>query len=184
MGIGKVWRRKAANGRNSSAPMGPSRMLISKTRHCCNFRVCCRRRVGTRPPGRYPRRRLLRAAVFGVFCRRWGVRLVDGGTVRLPAIVGLGRALDVILTGRAVDAREALGMGLANYVVPMGKVVEKAWEIAEGLVRFPQGCMGADRRSVCYSVFEARGLGDALRYETEGAKGVVAKEGVLGAVEV
>jgi enoyl-CoA hydratase len=79
--------------------------------------------------------------------RRWGVPLIDGGTQRLPRIVGLGRALDLILIGRIVDAREALGMGLVTEVVPEGRHLERALEIAEGLARFPQDTMLADRRA-------------------------------------
>jgi enoyl-CoA hydratase len=79
--------------------------------------------------------------------RRWGVPLVDGGTQRLPRIVGLGRALDLILSGRIVDAHEALGMGLVTEVVPAGRHLERALEIAEGLARFPQDTMLADRRA-------------------------------------
>jgi enoyl-CoA hydratase len=78
-------------------------------------------------------------AVFGVFCRRWGVPLVDGGTVRLPRIVGHGRALDLILTGRAVNAREALA--------PRGRSREEAERLARDIARFPKTCMRADRRS-------------------------------------
>src|ERR687898_107061 len=77
--------------------------------------------------------------------RRWGVPLVDGGTQRLPRIVGLGRALDLILTGRIVDAEEALAMGLLTEIVPAGRHVERALQIAEGLARFPQDTMLADR---------------------------------------
>jgi enoyl-CoA hydratase len=79
--------------------------------------------------------------------RRWGVPLVDGGTQRLPRIVGLGRALDLILTGRIIDAREALDMGLLTEIVPSGRHVERALEIAEALARFPQDTMLADRRA-------------------------------------
>jgi enoyl-CoA hydratase len=79
--------------------------------------------------------------------RRWGVPLIDGGTQRLPRIVGMGRALDLILTGRIVEADEALGMGLLTEVVPPGKHLERALEMAEGLARFPQETMLADRRS-------------------------------------
>jgi enoyl-CoA hydratase len=79
--------------------------------------------------------------------RRWGVPLVDGGTQRLPRIVGLGRALDLILTGRLVDAQEALAMGMLTEVVPAGRHLERALEIAEGLARFPQETMLADRRA-------------------------------------
>jgi len=84
--------------------------------------------------------------------RRWGVPLVDGGTQRLPRIVGLGRALDLILTGRIVDADEALGMGLLTEIVPAGRHVERALEFAEALARFPQDTMLADRRAAIEGV--------------------------------
>ena len=93
-------------------------------------------------------------AVMGVFNRRWGIPLIDGGTVRLPAIVGLGRALDLILTGRPVDAREALAMGLANRVVPRGKAREEAEALAHTLAGFPSRAMLGDRQSA----FDSRGL--------------------------
>ncbi len=86
-------------------------------------------------------------AVMGVYCRRWGVPLVDGGTVRLPRLIGHSNAMDMILTGRPVDAREAKTMGLANRVVPVGKSLEAALEIARDIARFPQQCMRNDRRS-------------------------------------
>lgn len=87
------------------------------------------------------------SAVFGVYCRRWGVPLIDGGTVRLPRIVGQGRALDMILTGRAVAADEALSIGLANRVVPDGQALGAAIEIAKQIAAFPQLCMNSDRTS-------------------------------------
>jgi enoyl-CoA hydratase len=86
-------------------------------------------------------------AVFGVFCRRWGVPLIDGGTVRLPRLIGQSRAMDMILTGRPVDANEALAIGLANRVVPAGRAREAAEELAARLAAFPQVCMRADRAS-------------------------------------
>jgi enoyl-CoA hydratase len=86
-------------------------------------------------------------AQVGVFCRRWGVPLVDGGTVRLPRLIGMSRALDLILTGRAVDAQEALAMGLCNRVVPKGHAREAAEQLAHEIARFPQLCLRTDRMS-------------------------------------
>ena len=86
-------------------------------------------------------------AVFGVFCRRWGVPLIDGGTVRLPRLIGQGRALDMILTGRAVRADEALSFGLANRVVPRGESRAAAEALAAEIAAFPQACLRADRDS-------------------------------------
>jgi enoyl-CoA hydratase len=86
-------------------------------------------------------------AVFGVFCRRWGVPLIDGGTVRLPRLIGQSRAMDMILTGRAVGAEEALSFGLANRVVPTGTALSEALKLAEQLASFPQACMRNDRIS-------------------------------------
>ena len=120
-------------------------------------------------------------AHFGIFCRRWGVPLLDGGTVRLRAIVGLGRALDLILTGRPVGAKEALGMGLANRVVPKGKAVEEALEIAKQLLKFPQACMRADRDSCYYACYQAGSLEEALRFEFQGGLEALKAEGVAGA---
>ena len=86
-------------------------------------------------------------AVFGVFCRRWGVPLIDGGTIRLPRLIGHGHALDMILTGRPVSGEEALRMGLANRVVAAGQARAAAVELAASLARFPQACMRSDRLS-------------------------------------
>jgi enoyl-CoA hydratase len=97
--------------------------------------------------------------------RRWGVPLIDGGTVRLPRIVGMGRALELILTGRIIEADEALGWGLVNEVVPPGRHLERSLEIAEGLARFPQETMLSDRRSA----LEGAGLSldEALAHEAD-----------------
>jgi enoyl-CoA hydratase len=118
-------------------------------------------------------------AVFGVFCRRWGVPLIDGGTVRLPRIVGMGRALDMILSGRPVGASEALSMGLVNRVTPPGGALAAAQELAYQLAAFPQQCMLADRCSA-YGQWDMP-LAEALR--REGSQGVpmVFAEGEAGA---
>lgn len=130
---------------DGDGPMGPSRMLLSKpviaaiAGHAvagglelalwCDLRVC------------------EEDAVFGVFCRRWGVPLIDGGTIRLPRLIGHSRALDLILTGRPVDAAEALAMGLANRVVPRGQARAAAEELARQIAAFPPAAMRGDRQS-------------------------------------
>jgi enoyl-CoA hydratase/carnithine racemase len=120
-------------------------------------------------------------AVFGVFCRRFGVPLIDGGTVRLQAIIGLGRAMDMILTGRPVSAQEALQFGLANRVVPKGQALVEATKIAKQLLTFPQECMNVDRASCYYSVYNASSFQDALRNEFENGVKVITTESVNGA---
>ncbi|KAL1622585.1 hypothetical protein SLS56_008696 [Neofusicoccum ribis] len=122
-------------------------------------------------------------AIFGVFCRRFGVPLIDGGTVRLQAIVGLGRALDMILTGRGVPAQEALQMGLANRVVPKGQALAEATGIARQLLTFPQACMNTDRTSCYYSAYNATSFEDALRNEFDHGIKVITTESVKGAAK-
>jgi enoyl-CoA hydratase len=131
-------------------PMGPSRMLLSKPSIAAisGFAVAgglelalwCDVRVAEED------------SVLGVFCRRWGVPLIDGGTVRLPRLIGLSRALDLILTGRGVDAREALAMGLVNRVVAKNAAREEAESLARAIAAFPQVCMRNDRRSAYESM--------------------------------
>jgi enoyl-CoA hydratase len=130
---------------DGDGPMGPSRMRFSKPviAAVCGYAVAgglelallCDLRV------------MEEDAVFGVFCRRWGVPLIDGGTVRLPRLIGMSRALDMILTGRPVNAKEALTMGLANRVVATGKARETAEELAVQIAGFPWNCVLSDRRS-------------------------------------
>ncbi|MGJ6960693.1 crotonase/enoyl-CoA hydratase family protein [Streptosporangium sp. G11] len=115
-------------------------------------------------------------AVFGVFCRRWGVPLIDGGTVRLPRLVGTGRAMDMILTGRPVAAAEALGMGLVNRVVPTGTSRAAAENLAASIARFPQECMRGDRMSVLEQegLPEREAMAGELRHGMNALPGAVA----------
>ncbi len=118
-------------------------------------------------------------AYFGVYCRRWGIPLMDGGTVRLPRLVGQGRALDIILTGRKVPAEEAYRIGLCERIAPKGQAREVAEALAQEIARFPQECVRVDRRSV----YRQHGLsvGEALREEWDTSVHVVESEGALGA---
>jgi enoyl-CoA hydratase len=135
-----------------TAPMGPSRLLLSKPVIAAvdgyavaggmELALWCDLRV------------MDETATFGIFCRRWGVPLIDGGTVRLPRLIGMSRALDLILTGRPVHAQEAMSIGLANRVVPPGEALAHATALAEEIARFPQVCLRNDRASV----FEQDGL--------------------------
>ena len=158
-------------------PMGPTRMLVSKPviaaveGHAVagglELALWCDLRVASE------------TAIFGVFCRRWGVPLIDGGTVRLPRIVGQGRALDMILTGRPVDAAEALAIGLANRVAPAGGALAAASQLAHEIVRFPALCMKTDRLSA-YRQFDF-GLEEALRFEGRGGEAPLRAEARAGA---
>jgi enoyl-CoA hydratase len=131
---------------SADAPMGPSRLAVSKPVIAA---ISGHAVAGGLELALWCDLRVVEAdAVLGVFCRRWGVPLIDGGTVRLPRIVGLGRALDLILTGRPVAAEEAFAMGLANRVVPRGDARAATEELAAQIAAFPQACLRSDRRSV------------------------------------
>ncbi|GAA3626005.1 crotonase/enoyl-CoA hydratase family protein [Nonomuraea rosea] len=108
-------------------------------------------------------------AVFGVFCRRWGVPLIDGGTVRLPRLIGSSRAMDMILTGRPVEGPEAYAWGLANRLVPTGTAREQAESLAREIARFPQTCLRGDRMSL----LEQDGLGEVEAMRNELRHGLV-----------
>lgn len=118
-------------------------------------------------------------AFMGVYCRRWGVPLIDGGTIRLPAIVGRGRALDMILTGRKVPAQECYDIGLCNRLVEPGAARAQAEALASQIAKFPQGCMRADRASVY--AHEGASIEEGLQGEFYGGKEVLQNEGVVGA---
>ena len=119
------------------------------------------------------------SAYFGVYCRRWGIPLLDGGSVRLPRLVGQGRALEIIMTGRKVPAEEALRIGMCEQVVAPGKAREAAEEMAATIARFPQAAVRADRRTV----HETHGMGLREAMTREWANGVEAhhQEGAAGA---
>ncbi|MFD4724054.1 crotonase/enoyl-CoA hydratase family protein [Streptomyces seoulensis] len=156
---------------DGDGPMGPTRMRLSKpviaavAGHAVagglELALWCDLRVAEED------------AVFGVFCRRWGVPLIDGGTVRLPRLIGTGRAMDMILTGRPVPAAEAHAIGLADRVVPSGRARAEAEELAAAVARFPQDCLRSDRASV----LDQEGLSEeeAMRRELRHGQAVLSK---------
>lgn len=158
------------------APMGPSRLRLSKPVVAAvegaavagglELALWCDMRVAAED------------AFFGVYCRRWGVPLIDGGAIRLPRIVGQGRALDMILTGRRVDAPEARAWGLADRLTPPGGALEAALALAEEISRFPQACMRADRGVALDQWSLPRGAAFAKEWESYAA---FEAEGVRGA---
>ena len=155
---------------SADAPMGPSRLELSKPVIAA---VSGHAVAGGLELALWCDLRVVEAdAVLGVFCRRWGVPLIDGGTVRLPRVVGLGRALDLILTGRPVAADEALAMGLANRVVPAGEARAAAEALAAELAALPQACLRSDR----HSVYDGLGqpVADGLAREFELGTGTLA----------
>lgn len=176
--------------RTGPGPMGPSRMVLSKPVIAAiggyavagglELALWCDLRV------------VESDAVMGVFCRRWGVPLVDGGTVRLPRLIGQSRAMDLILTGRAVDATEAHAIGLANRVVPKGQARQAAEEMAAELARLPQQCLRADRLSALHQwgeseqaamEFEFASIARVAAEATQGAGRFAAGAGRHGAPE-
>lgn len=171
---------QSVDGRNLG-PMGPSRMIVKKPIICAvsGYAVAGGLELSLLADIRV----VEEEAVFGVFCRRWGVPLIDGGTVRLQAIVGLGRAMDMILTGRPVGAQEALTMGLASRVVPKGESLKEAIVIARQLIAFPELCLNTDRRSCYYSAYEASSFQDAMSHEFNAGKKVISKEAIAGAAK-
>ena len=162
---------------DGDGPMGPTRMLLSKPVIAAisgyavagglELALWCDLRV------------MEEDAVLGVFCRRWGVPLIDGGTVRLPRIIGLGRALDLILTGRPVQADEALQMGLVNRVVPSGQARLAAEELARQLAQFPQACLRSDRLSAYEQ--EEMGFAAAMANEFQHGLRTILSAGLTGA---
>jgi len=154
---------------DGDGPMGPTRMLLSKPVIAAvegfavagglELAIWCDLRVAATD------------AVFGVYCRRWGVPLIDGGTIRLPRLIGHSNALDLILTGRGVSGDEALRMGLVNRLVDPGTAVAVAIELAQEIARFPPRCMRSDRLS-SYRQWDL-GLDDALREETRAGLDVI-----------
>lgn len=162
---------------DGDGPMGPSRLLLKKpviasiAGHAVagglELALWCDLRVAEED------------AVLGVFCRRWGVPLIDGGTVRLPRLIGLSRALDLILTGRAVSAAEALQLGLVNRVVKKGEARAAATALARQIAAFPQGCMNADRLSAYRQ--DGLSLDAALLQEFKGGLSALFDEGAAGA---
>lgn len=165
-GAGNVVREEG------DGPMGPTRMRLSKPVIAAvegyavagglELALWCDLRVAAQD------------AVFGVFCRRWGVPLVDGGTVRLPRLIGESHALDLILTGRGVSGEEARMMGLANRVVESGQALEAAKALARQLAAFPQRCLRSDRQSL-REQWDLP-LEGALRNETRLGLAVIASE--------
>jgi enoyl-CoA hydratase len=156
---------------DGDGPMGPTRLRLSKpvVAAIAGYAVAgglelalwCDLRVADE------------TAVFGVYCRRWGVPLIDGGTVRLPRLIGASRAMDLVLTGRSVDAEEALRIGLANYVVPAGEALSAAQGLAARLAAFPQTCLREDR----LSLLEQEGLDEAGALANEFGHGRISLAG-------
>ena len=146
---------------DGDGPMGPTRMTLSKPVIAA---VAGHAVAGGLELALWADLRVAdETAVFGVYCRRWGVPLIDGGTVRLPRLIGQSRAMDMILTGRSVDAAEAHAFGLVNRLVPAGEAVRAACDLAGELAALPQTCLRNDRASV----LEQQGLDEAAALAVE-----------------
>ncbi|MAK11299.1 MAG: crotonase/enoyl-CoA hydratase family protein [Rhizobiales bacterium TMED83] len=158
-------------------PMGPSRMQFSKPLIAATpgYSVAGGLELALLADMRVAEE----SSIFGVYCRRWGVPLIDGGTIRLPRTVGMGRAMDMILTGRPVSAKEALQFGLVNRIVPDGQSRTEAEKIAHEISKFPQVCMRADRLSA-YEQWNLP-LQEALYREGSAAQSIMEQEGKSGA---
>jgi enoyl-CoA hydratase len=164
--------------RDATAPMGPSRLMLSKP---CVAAIAGHAVAGGLELALWCDLRVVEEdAVLGVFCRRFGVPLIDGGTIRLPRLIGMSRALDLILTGRPVQADEALAMGLANRLVAKGQARPAAETLAAQIAAFPQTCLKNDRRSA-YEQWSLS-LPDALKREYDlGVETLASGEGAAGA---
>ncbi len=167
------WRDPAEDPR--IGPMGPTRLLLQKPVIAAISGPAV---AGGMELALWADIRIMEASAYmGVYCRRWGVPLIDGGTVRLPRIVGHGRAMDMVLTGRKIDADECLRAGLANRICDTGAALDTALAYAEELIRFPQVCMRADRMSAIrqWSLDPAEAMRGEWRsastFSTEGAAG-------------
>lgn len=176
-GVSALSFAKTNDGGHSRAPMGPSRMQLSKPVIAA---VAGPAVAGGMELAMWADIRVMeQTAYMGVYCRRWGIPLIDGGTVRLPRLVGQGRALDLIMTGRQVMADECERIGLCEYVVPEGQARAKAEELAHEIARFPQGCMRADVSSA--KATYGMDLAAGLEHEYVQSKAMVAAEGIAGA---
>eukprot|EP00090_Calanus_glacialis_P024859 TRINITY_DN38583_c0_g1_i6.p1 TRINITY_DN38583_c0_g1~~TRINITY_DN38583_c0_g1_i6.p1 ORF type:complete len:199 (-),score=72.31 TRINITY_DN38583_c0_g1_i6:5-562(-) len=118
---------------------------------------------------------------LGFLNRRFGVPLIDGGTVRLPELIGLSRAMDLILTGRLLEPKEALDWGLANRVVSSGTAFGQSLNLAKEIVKFPQECLRADRESALHATFSSQNIDEAMSFESENSAQVLTTEAIIGA---
>ncbi|CAF1072900.1 unnamed protein product [Didymodactylos carnosus] len=163
--------------KHAPAPMGPSRMFLSKPLIASikGYAVAGGLELSLIADLRVSER----SSKFGVYCRRFGVPLIDGGTVRLPRLIGLSRALDMIISGRTVNADEALSIGLINRLVEDGQSLSESIKLAKQLLKFPYQCMNTDRLSAYYSMNHT--MDDSLKNEYENGIKIIEKESIQGA---